>query len=519
MNVASGVETAIGIDLGTTLSVIAYVDADGRPTTILNSEGDLTTPSAVLFEDSAIVVGKEAMKAAAFEPQRVADFPKRDMGSTNYCRRINGELIPPEVIQSLILEKLKADAELKLGPIRQAVITVPAFFNEPRRKATQDAGKLAGWDVLDLINEPTAAALAYGTQNGFLNQGGESHQRERILVYDLGGGTFDVTVMEIDGSSYRTLATAGDVLLGGLDWDRRIVNLVAEDYQRNGGPSDPRNDPAGLKRLLREAEDAKRALSVREKVTVSFEYAGCGTRVLLTRPHFEQITADLLQRTLFTARSTLRDAGLQWGDLTRLLLVGGSTRMPAVHAALESESGLKVDRQLSADEAVAHGAAIYAGMLASVRGGQKPRMTIENVNSHNLGVLGRDPATGRPRNGVIIPRNSPLPLTKGKRFRTARANQRSIVVKVLEGGDASGRNATLIGTCAIRDLEPGLPEGTSVDVYFRYETNGRLTVYARLPDLDREAVLTIERETGLTEANLAAWDQRLHRVDGPLRLE
>lgn len=489
--------------------MVAYLDSDGKPNTIPNSEGDLVTPSVVLFDGDAVVVGKEAVKAAALEPERIADFAKRDMGNPAYSRKIGGDSLPPEVIQSLILEKLKRDAELKLGPITEAVVTVPAFFNEPRRKATQDAARLAGLQVLDIINEPTAAAIAYGYQVGFLSAAGEAPKKETILVYDLGGGTFDVTVMEIAGSDFTAIATAGDVFLGGIDWDRRIVDRVAEKFKARYRGIDPRDDPAGLQRLLREAEDAKRALSAREQVTLSFEHVGNGLRVPIARAEFDEMTADLLDRTRFTVRSALKEARLDWKDLTRLLLVGGSSRMPMVQRMLEQESGLKVDRSLSPDEAVAHGAALYAGLLKSQSTTSKPAMRVRNVSSHDLGVLSKEASTGRSINAVIIPRNTVLPATKGKRFRTAKPGQQSIAINVIEGGDASGKNATAIGKCVIRDLPADLPEGTTVEVLFTYAENGRLTVKGRLPDLNREALLDIERTSGMNDAKLQEWDKRL----------
>jgi len=210
---------AVGIDLGTTFSALAYVDPPDRPVTVSNAEGDKTTPSVVFFDRKRPIVGVEAVEAGILEPDRLAQFAKRDVGEVVYGKSIRGERIPPEVIQALVLKKVKADAELQLGEIRQVVITVPAFFNEPCRKATQDAGRLAGIDVLDIINEPTAAAITFGFRQGFLTSKGESRERERILIYDLGGGTFDVAIMEIDGGSYTTIATAGDVYLGGIDWD------------------------------------------------------------------------------------------------------------------------------------------------------------------------------------------------------------------------------------------------------------------------------------------------------------
>ena len=509
---------AVGIDLGTTFSLVAHLDSAGRPWTIPNAEGDILTPSVVLFEGSSVVVGKEAVKAAAMEPERIAQFAKRDMGSSVYSKAINGEHFPPEVIQSLILEKLKRDAEAKLGPFRKCVITVPAYFNEPRRKATQDAGHLAGLEVLDIINEPTAAALAFGVQEGFLTPKGESKRVEKILVYDLGGGTFDVTLMDIDGKNCTVLATAGDVYLGGMDWDQRIADHVADQFQQKCRGIDPRKNPVGFQRLLRDAEDAKRALSAREATTISFEYSGQGIRVPVSRQQFETMTSDLLERTRFTTRNLLKEANLAWKDITRLLLVGGSSRMPMVQSMLEQELGRKVDRSLSLDEAVAHGATIYAGLILASEAGSHPRVTIRNVNSHSLGILGREPGTGRLRNGIMIARNTSLPATKRARFKTHRANQQTVEVNVIEGGDASGNNSTPIGKCILRDLPPGLPAGTPVEVSFTYLENGRLEVKARVPGLNKEATLTIERESGLSDAMRQELDQKLRNGQGPLKL-
>lgn len=511
-------EPAVGIDLGTTFSAIAHLDSSGRPWTIPNAEGDLITPSVVFFDENSVIVGKEAIKAGGISPEDVAQFAKRDMGSPAYEKQIKGEHMPPEVIQSFILDKLRRDASLKLGEFRKVVITVPAYFNEPRRKATQDAGALADLEVIDIINEPTAAAIAYGVQQGFLTAKGESKTKERIVVYDLGGGTFDVTLMEIDGKHYNAIGTAGDVRLGGVDWDRRIVDFVAEAFAKKHHGVDPRTNPVGLQRLIREAEDAKRTLSTRDQTTITFEYAGDAVRVPITRQQFEQMTADLLDRTRFTLTNLLQDANLKWDEITRLLLVGGSSRMPMVQRMLEDISGKKPDRSLSADESVAHGAAIYAGLILASESGTKPKLTVQNVNSHNLGVLGIETATGRPRTHVMIPRNTSLPAIKAARFVTHRANQSSVVVNVVEGGDASGHDATRIGKCTVHNLPPNLPASTPVEVFFRYAQDGTLTVKARLPGLNREATLDIERAAGMTADAIEKWNQRLRNDNGPLKL-
>ena len=501
-------EPAVGIDLGTTFSVIAFLDPKGAPQTILNMEGDLTTPSVAYFEDEDVVVGKEAVKAATYEPEAVAQFAKRDIGKTMHGRAIRGAQLPPEVIQAAILKKLKHDAEMKLGQVHKVVVTVPAFFNEPRRKATMDAGRLAGLEILDIINEPTAAAIAYGVQAGFLSPAGQAQQKETILVYDLGGGTFDVTLMEIDGQQYTAIATDGDVLLGGVDWDQRLLDHLAEAFQKQHGV-DPRTDPANHQVLLREAEDAKRALTSRDSVTIRCSIDGKRMQHTVTRQELEQLTSDLVQRTLFTVEKLLRDAKRQWSDLTRILLVGGSTRMPMIAKTLEEASGMKPDRTLSPDEAVAHGAALYAGFLQSGGSPMQKNMAVKNVNSHDLGVLAIEKATGMNRRRMMIPRNTLLPARGRSRFTIHRAGQKKIIVNVIEGGDDSGKNSTAIGKCVVSDLPDNLSAGANVVVEFIYLRNGRLNVKASLPDTGHQAGMVIERASGMSEEDLQLWTQRI----------
>ncbi len=501
-----------GIDLGTTFSCVAQVDRRGLPRTLPNADGDLLTPSVVFFDTNDSVIGKEALKAAFVKPEMIARHVKREMGKPTFWKAFDGVNYPPEVIQSLVLEKLKQNAQLKAGRITDAVITVPAYFGEPKRRATQDAGRLAGLNVLDIINEPTAAAIAFGVEEGFLDPDGDAKSDETILVYDLGGGTFDVSIVRIETNRFRVLATDGEFQLGGIDWDLKIAQQLSADYFLEH-MSDPSETALGEQRLLRDAEDAKRSLSTRDEVKIHFEHAGNSVSVPLTRKAFEQMTAGLLERTRFTTSKVVQDAGLKWGDLTRILLVGGSTRMPAVAEMLESESGMQVDRSLAADEAVAHGAAIYANLLRRPKGTGKrlslDNVEISNVNSHNLGVLGLEKATGMKRTKVLLPRNTPLPAKKGAAFTTAQDGQTSVAVRVVEGGDAGGNHSTPIGKCVIRDLPPGLPEGTQVNVVFQYENNGRLMVRASIPGLDRAAKIEIHRDSRLSDARLLEWGKQI----------
>ncbi len=496
---------AVGIDLGTTFSVLAKLDEAGMPMTVVNAEGDSSTPSMVLFESNdAPVVGKEALKAFASESHRVADASKRDMGRRVYHKTINDKHYPPEVIGAFILNKIRGDAIAQLGPFTKAVITVPAYFDEVRRKATQDAGYMAGLDVLDIINEPTAAAIAFGVRHGFLKPDDDPQKPLTVLVYDLGGGTFDVTVMEIRGTNYITLATDGDVQLGGYDWDQRLVDLVAEKFIR-AHMVDPREDPALSGKLWRECEDAKRTLSSRPKATIPCDYKGFCDRFEVTRQEFEEATQDLLDRTRFTMTQTLKAAGLEWSGLDRFLLTGGSTRMPMVRNMVKQVSGKEPDTSVAADEAVAHGAALRAGQVMARSQGKPPTFKIKNVNSHSLGVVGIDPLTKRKRNGILIPRNTPLPVTAKREFKTAKENQRSILVQIVEGESPSADDCTPIGRCSVRHLPEGLKARYPVEVCFHYQANGRLKVRVHVPNTDRQVETEIVRENGLNKEHMDAW--------------
>lgn len=499
-------EPAVGIDLGTTFSVLAHLDADGKPRTVPNDEGEAITPSAVFFDRDAPVVGREALRAAEWEPQRLARFAKRDVGQREFGKSICGRVFPPEVIEALVLAKLKQDAGWKLGEFHKAVVTVPAYFNEPRRKATQDAGRLAGLEVIDIINEPTAAAIAYGLEQRFFAADGSANSRERVLVYDLGGGTFDVTLMEIAGADFRAVAIAGDVFLGGIDWDERIARHAADAFRQAHG-LELRDQPGAWDRLLQAANDAKHALTSRSETLIPIACDGKQLRLRLTRTEFESLTGDLLERTRLTCRNLLDEAGTAWSEITRLLLVGGATRMPMIQRMLAEESGRQPDRSLSPDEAVAHGAAIYAGLLlqhqqAAVRG-----LSVRNVNSHALGVLGIDLETRLTRRKVMIARNTPLPAAVCRKFQTSKDGQHDVVIPVVEGGTDTGEGCAEIGRLLVTDLPPDLPVGTPITVAFQYGQDGRLTVQATLPAAGKQAQLTLARASGMSDEDLDRWAQ------------
>jgi molecular chaperone DnaK len=506
---------AVGIDLGTTFSAVARLDETGRPMTVPNAEGDLTTPSVVLFDGDEVVVGKEAVKALATEAEQIAECAKRDMGLREYRKPLGGVNYPPEVLQAFVLKKLRDDASRQIGPFEQAVITVPAYFDEVRRKATQDAGFMAGLEVLDIINEPTAAAVAFGFQQGFLNAKGQAHSPQNVLVYDLGGGTFDVTLMQIKGTEFTALATDGDVQLGGRDWDQRLVDFVSDQFliQHQYDPRfDPRTDPSTAGALWRECEDLKRALSARKKASVTCHFKGESLRVEISREQFQEMTRDLLDRTQFTTRQVLRSANLDWGSIDRVLLVGGSSRMPMVVDMLRQLSSKEPDSSVSADEAVAHGAALQAGLLLAKHGGRAPAFKVKNVNSHSLGVVGTDPATQRKRTAVLIPRNTPLPVKARRVFKTQKDGQDSVLVRIVEGESPSPEACTPIGTCVIRNLPKDLPARSPIDVQFRYAADGRLAVRVKVADSDRVTEQEISRDNGLSREELESWRARINRL-------
>ncbi len=499
-------EKAVGIDLGTTNSAMACLDESGRSRMVPNAEGDLITPSIVLFGDSEVVVGKSARSAVTTHPDLVAQWVKRDMGAPFYSHPIHGEYLPPEVIQACILRKLKLDVAAAVGTDAAAVITVPAYFDEPRRKATADAGEMAGLRIIDIVNEPTAAALAFGEALGYLSPTGMPREPITVMVYDLGGGTFDVTLLKLATGDVHTLATDGDVQLGGHDWDRRLVDYAAQAF-RTQHLLDPRDDPASLNRLFQVVMEAKHSLSARTRASIRVESADTSVEVPIVREQFEEMTADLLERTAYTSRQLLAAAGLEWKDVNRILLVGGSTRMPMVPRMLQKLTGIDPDRTVNPDEAVARGAALYAGHLLAERahGGPAGGFTVTNVNAHSLGIEGIEQETLRKTNVVLIPRNTALPAKRTERFITKSDGQQSIVVTVLEGESSLPGECTAIGRTVVRGLPVGLPKGWPVEITFEYATNGRLSVRALVPGTHHQAELELERDAGLSGAGIARW--------------
>ncbi|HEY3966687.1 MAG TPA: Hsp70 family protein [Planctomycetaceae bacterium] len=507
----------IGIDLGTTYSCAARLSREGVPQTIPNREGELITPSVLVLEDDVVVVGREAKRSECVYPDRTAVCVKRDMGGTRYARVIAGKTYRPEILSAMILKRIKTDVEARFGPVKHAVITVPAYFDDTRRKATQDAGRIAGLSVLDIINEPTAAALAYAFEthrrrkeqpDAFAT--GPTGEPTTALVYDLGGGTFDVSIVRISSDRFETLATDGDVRLGGRDWDERLVEFLAEQFKITHG-SDPRDDPQSLAFLYQEAEQVKHALSARTTTRVLVTHDAQRLSFEITREKFENLTADLLARTEATTDIVVESAGLTWAQIDRVLLVGGMTRVPHVRAMIKRLSGQEPDCSLSADEVVAHGAALHGGILLARMGGAGQSITDSalgmwigfesvDVNSHSLGIAVRTPQGYA--NSILIPKNTPLPAERSRTYHTSSPNQRQVRVRILEGEAHEADACVQIGEFVLAGLPADLPERTPIEVVCRYSSDGRISVQGRDPATGLLAETSLVSQGRLEDAEL-----------------
>jgi molecular chaperone DnaK len=502
----------VGIDLGTTFSAVATLDDHGQPVTLPNRDGDMLTPSAVLItEDGGAVVGQAALDVALEEPGRVATLVKRRMGQTTYGREVAGRDFRPETLAAIILRKLVQDAQLRLGPITHAVITVPAYFDDSRRKATKDAGRIAGLEVLDILDEPTAAALAYSFQPSRSGYGLAPGDTRTVLVYDLGGGTFDVTLVRLSQQRFQTLAIEGDVRLGGKDWDDRIIDHIAQQFLKQTG-TDPRQDPLSLTNLASAAERAKRTLSKLNQTTVTCTHAGRVLTVPLSRTDFETMTRDLLVRTRLTTQQVLRQAGLTWPQVDRVLLVGGSTHMPMTGQMLQELTGKLPDNSLAVSEVVARGAALHAGIRAAHDADEETNLDTKarallgavveiNVNAHSLGIeVKKD---GERANDILIPKNTQLPTAANRVYRTVAESQQKVRVKVLQGEASQADACITIGECWIEGLPPNLPNHSPVQVRCGVASNGLIEVMALDMTSGKMARAEIHRSSGLSDEEIA----------------
>ena len=514
MNFVEG--KTVGIDLGTSYSAIARLDEEGAATILENGQGRLITPSIVILgEEGRVIVGPSQERVAEEEPDRVISAIKREMGNPSFELFHEGRRLTPELISSMILTKLRQDAEEHTKPVTNAVITVPYYFNEPKRQATRHAGRIAGLNVVDIINEPTAATLAYAWQQGELGNPEAPDTERTILVYDLGGGTFDVTLVRYTPTNFTVLGTDGDTVLGGIDWTARLADHLAEKFEAKFG-LDPRTEPLANKDLLVEAEAAKRELTLWEKSAVSLSFRGQTLEYEVGRSTFEELTRDLLQRTRDTTEFTIDNAGVDSATLDAVLLVGGSSAMPSVAKMLEDVTGMQPSRELNPQTAVAQGAAIHAAILEAQHAGAgesakglEHRLRIvstSDVNSHSLGVEVTDPEdTTRKANHVMIPRNSRLPAQKIQRFKTSSQAPHSIHVRLLEGETADVSGCTFIGDFRLIGLPENLPKGSPVEIAYAYDARGHIQVSLKETTGNNECLVEIAWSHGLDERAIGAF--------------
>ena len=479
----------IGIDLGTTNSAVAVLEG-GEAKIIPNPEGNRTTPSVVAFKNDEIQIGEVAKRQAVTNPNTVSSI-KRHIGEGNYKAEMDGKSYTPQEISAMILQHLKSYAEDYLGEkVEKAVITVPAYFNDAQRQATKDAGRIAGLEVERIVNEPTAAALAYGLD--------KTDAEERILVFDLGGGTFDVSILELGDGVFDVLATAGDNKLGGDDFDEKIIDYLVAEFKKENGV-DLSKDKMALQRLKDAAEKAKKDLSGVSSTQISLPFITASDagplhlEISLTRAKFDELTHDLVERTKGPVRQALKDAGLSQAEINEVILVGGSTRIPAVVEAVRKETGKEPNKSVNPDEVVAMGAAIQGGVIS----GDVKDIVLLDVTPLSLGI--------ETMGGVftkLIDRNTTIPTSKSQVFSTAADNQPAVDVHVLQGERQMAADNKTLGRFQLTDI-PSAPRGVpQIEVTFDIDKNGIVNVSAKDLGTKKEQTITIKSSSGLTDEEI-----------------
>ena len=499
----------LGIDLGTTNSAVAIVNEHGAPELLANRDGEYITPSVVFFEeDGSPIVGSTAKRSAMLDPTNVVQFVKRQMGNRDWAHPApDGKTRSAEEISALILRRLREDAEaISNQKFEKAVISVPAYFQDAQRTATQVAGEMAGLDVVRVINEPTAAALAFGVS---------AEHEGQVVVYDLGGGTFDVTVLTIGEGELKVLASGGDKNLGGLNWDNELMTHLQEAFQDATGAA-LTDDPATEQALRDKAEAAKLALSSMSSTKVVLTQGADTATITITREKFEELTADLLDETRVHLAGVVQDAGLEWSDITKVLLVGGSTKMPAVAKLIEQVTGMQPSREVHPDEAVALGAAIQGAMLERESARSEPgggavgpdelglvEIDLTDVTAHGIGFVLLDFGTRELYNEVVVEKDTPIPCEQRTQIGTVSNGQRQWKIELTQGDDRDPRYVTVVGE-GIIDFDGPKPEKYPIDVEMRYDADGVIHVFVYDGVTNKFfGELDIERKSNLTAQELA----------------
>jgi molecular chaperone DnaK len=493
---------SVGIDLGTTYSCIAYLNKHGEPVTLPNQEGELSTPSVVLFDGEDAVVGTEALRNAILHPDKVVKNSKRFMGNARHRWTINGKPYTPVDIATFILKKLISTAQQQIGPIEQAVITVPAQFSDAQRHATMEAGHRAGLQKVDIINEPVAAALCYvlGSEGIWFT---ELADQQRIMVYDLGGGTFDLSLVMYEKEEVSVIASSGDLMLGGIDWNLALEQHVAEMFANEFG-KDPRGNSTSMQYLSLEAEQTKRSLSVRPRAAMACQHAGHRKTYQIDQTKFEELTQSLVEHTSDITRRMLIDNDMGWAHVDVVLTTGGASRMPMIRNKMKELSGTTLNTSLSPDLSIAHGATYYAGMLLtndkfakSILDKEASRrlaaLKQKSVNARALGIMAKDPRTGGRVPHFFLPANTPIPADVTNNYGTVIPDQKRVHLQIVESGTSPEKPPTILGNCIIEGLPPHLPVGSEIAVTISYDSQARVHVSAKDVTSGKRATTEIVR--------------------------